>query len=697
MSKPKMISLEVQGMTCSSCAQGVENKIKESGAENVVVNFALNEASFTVNDDSKLDKIIQKLNATGYPSKVASSQENKEQGLSALDVKLIISLCLAIPLMGHMFVGHDSILNDPRLQLILTIPVYIVGIIHFGVSGFKSLRAGSPNMDVLVMIGSSSAFFYSIWGSFISESSKGHEFLFFETTATIIALVLLGNWFEERAIKKTTSSIQSLNKLQVKTAKRLDVDSQIEIIDITEIKVGDHLIINTGDLIPVDAEVISGQANVDESSLTGESIPVQKTRNSNVSSGTILADGHLMVKCTRRVDESSLQKIIEMVKLAQSKKPEIQKLGDKVSAIFIPVVLGIGALTFCLNYLVFNIALEPSIMRSIAVLVISCPCAMGLATPTAVMVGVGKAASQGILIKGGDTLEKLAKTKNMVFDKTGTLTTGKFEIQIHETKNESLFKEIAGSLAAQSSHPISQSISSTFKEHSLEFSEFSEIKGKGLTGRDQEGNTYALGSNRIIESNLDEAFMYVMKNGEIIGKFTIEDKTKEGASAMIQYVHSLGIKSYIMSGDITSKVKKLSTTLGISKYNARLLPEQKLEEIKELQKSGYTAMVGDGINDAPSLTQAEVGISFADASEVSIQSAEVVILGQDLKKIEELLIASNSTYRTIKQNLFWAFFYNVAAIPLAAMGYLDPMIAALAMAMSDVVVIGNSLRLKYKS
>ena len=475
-------------------------------------------------------------------------------------------------------------------------------------------------------------------------------------------------------------------------------------IDYEQIKAGDVLLVNTGDKIPVDGKIIWGEATVDESMITGESIPIDKMLQEELIGGTILIKGSIRMKATGVGEETILSKIIELVKRAQQNKPDIQKLGDKVSAIFVPSVLLISAATFLVSYFGFHIPLEKAIMSAIAVLVISCPCAMGLATPTAVIAGIGRAAKKGILIKGGGTLEEFAKIQTIVFDKTGTLTTGKFKIEAitpMDGYREEEIKNLLLTLEQHSSHPIARSIFEELKNSAktIPLTEATEEKGIGIIGKLESGDEVRLGSANILRGQKPEGShsLYMTMNDQLIATIDIRDEIKENAKQMVQSMKNMGVKTILLSGDTAANCKAVADELGIEEIYSGQLPDQKLQKITELSAQGFTAMVGDGINDAPALSQASVGISLGNATQVAIESAQVVLLkSRDLTVINHALQISKHTYLTIKQNLFWAFAYNVVAIPIAAMGMLNPMVGALAMAFSDVIVIGNSIRLKTK-
>ena len=486
-------------------------------------------------------------------------------------------------------------------------------------------------------------------------------------------------------------------------------------IDYKDIVSGAILQVNTGDKIAVDGEIISGDASIDESMITGESVPAEKITGHKVIGGTIVVGGNLRMRAEHVGNETLLAKIIELVKKAQQNKPNIQKLGDRIAAVFVPVVLGISILTFFINYFFVDFGtattIRESMMRAIAVLVISCPCAMGLATPTAVMVGIGRAARKGILIKGGSTLEEFAKIKNIVFDKTGTLTTGNFKINNISTfagTNEEEVKEILIQLEHHSSHPIAKSIISELYKNSdsepvrnvahLKLNNIKEEKGMSVSGTDA-SDTYSVGSYKIASHlTMDNTHsVYVVKNNVLIATVDLEDEIKTNAGMLISDLHQRGVTTYLLSGDNKEKCEVLSRKLNIDKVYSEQLPLQKLELIDALVKEAPTAMVGDGVNDAPALAKATVGVSLSNATQVAIQSAQIILLkSNDLSILTEAHLISKHTLITIKQNLFWAFFYNVVAIPLAATGFMSPALGAAAMAMSDIIVIGNSIRLKNK-
>ena len=698
MTKSQVI-LPIVGMTCANCALGIKKHLDKKGVKKVHVNFTTNDASFSADSQFSYKDVIGLINEIGYKAKKVSNEIEKT-GPSLLEKKFFFTLIFTLPLFSHMFLPKVLFLQNTLVQFALCLPVFLVGLLYFGKSAFRSLKSGLPNMDVLILIGSSAAFFYSIYGwSLFYGTEQSHDYLFFETTATIITLVLLGNVLEHRSVKQTTTAIRELSAIKLGIAKK-EEDGEIKELPFDEIVVNDILIVNEGDKIPVDGAVIWGSALIDESMLTGESIPLNKEVGDNIIGGTILNTGSIKMIATSVGDEMLISQIIELVKNAEDNKPDIQSLGDKVSGVFVPMVVLISILTFFISHYGFGISGTKAFLRAIAVLVISCPCAMGLATPTAVMVGIGRAAKKGILLKGGSTLEKLASIKNMVFDKTGTLTTGNFSIKKIQilAGEEDFVKSIIYNLEKHSSHPVAVSLVKNLKEVAkpLKLSGISEEKGIGISAIFQ-NDKYQIGSGRLLEKNNNEHDLYLLKNNNIIAFIDIEDEIKRDAQLIMEKVKEIGILPILLSGDKLKKCEDLNEKLQFSEVYAEQLPHQKLEKIEEMVAETPTAMFGDGINDAPALARATVGISISNATQVAIQSADVILLNKnDLHQLPKALQVAKHTLLTIKQNLFWAFAYNIVAIPIAAMGFLNPMWGALFMAFSDVVVIGNSIRLKYK-
>lgn len=699
--------LNVDGMTCTNCALGIKKQLEKKGLNDVNVNFSTGEVLFRNEINLPIEDIKKSINSLGY--KVIEDDSEGHHGhhhsnISTIEKKFYFSLIFTIPLFLHMFFPHHYWINNPLVQLGLCLPVFVVGFLHFGKSALGSLKTMVPNMDVLIVIGATSAFVYSLIGTIqYFGTPEAHNYLFFETAATIITLVLLGNVMEHRSVNQTTTAIKELTQLQKTEATKILTDGSLKKIDAQLLVKDDVILVNHGDKIAIDGEIIWGEATINESMITGESVPVEKTVGNKVVGGTIVENGSIKIRTEHVGSETVLSRIIEMVKSAQQNQPQIQKLGDKVSAVFVPIVVGIALLTFLIAHFGFQITLQQALMQAIAVLIISCPCAMGLATPTAVMVGIGRAAKKGILIKGGSTLEQFANIKNIVFDKTGTLTTGNFkikDIKIYQTITEKEVMDLVFSLEEFSSHPIAKSMVLDLQKKAtrIVFDKVAEVKGSGIEAFDAQNNHYQLGSSRWLKAGSGENHqIYLLKNKVLIAGINIEDELKQNVKSTIALLHVQNINTILLSGDVKEKCETMGQQLGISKVYSEQLPEHKLEIIDQLVANSPTAMVGDGINDAPALTKANVGISLSNATQIAVQSAQIVLLNhKDFGQVYEAFLISKHTLKTIKQNLFWAFFYNVVAIPIAAFGFLNPMVAALAMAFSDVIVVGNSIRLKTK-
>ena len=702
MSKTQQLRLGIDGMTCNNCALGVRKFLEKKGLQNVDVSFANAEATFETDETFSYEEIVSGIENFGF--QVVDTTDLtplEEKGWTDLEWKLLVCAIFTVPLFLAMFLPFP-ILHDATVQMLLCLPVFLIGANHFGISAFQSLKTGVPNMDVLIFIGSTAAFIYSLLGYTLS---LGHDFMFWETAATIITLVLVGNLMEQRSVRQTTSAIRELYKLQPDKVKLVTYsangDQIIKEISHKDIKVGQEFLVNLGDKIPTDGVVSWGEGAVNEAMMTGESLLMDKKVHSPLIGGTILKLGTLKMKATKVGKDTALSQIIHLVRKAQSNQPPIQKLADKISAVFVPTVLLIAIATFLVSYLVVEIGFQKSMLHSIAVLVVACPCAMGLATPTAVMVGLGRAAKNGILIKGGTTMETIAKTKTVVFDKTGTLTTGSFSLkQIETSISETEFKSILLGLEQYSTHPLAKAIVKAIEGDTkpLNMAEVREMKGLGIMGKDEKGNTYMAGSYSIAAEFTPESQhnVYVLKNGQFVGWIDMEDTLRPDAVQCVDDLREDNVRTLLVSGDNAEKTTYIANKIGITEFYASKLPKEKLDIIEEMNKNGVTVMVGDGINDAPALAKADIGMAMSSASQVAVDSADVVLINSNLRSLNKAIGISKHTVLTIKQNLFWAFFYNILAIPVAAVGLLNPMIAALAMAFSDVIVIGNSLRLKRK-
>ncbi len=706
------VNWKVAGMSCTNCALSIDGYLKEKGMKDVKVNFMGGEVSFNMPEETPKPVIAKGIEDLGYQVVTGEATDvisSKKLFTSHLQ-RFRFCIIFTAPLLLHMIPGvHIHFLMNPYVQLFLTLPVFIVGMDFFGRSALKSLRKGIPNMNVLIALGAIAAFGYSLYGTLIGQAEN---YLFYETAAAIITLVFLGNWMEDKSIETTQAALKKLAVSQKVTANMITYDDQhqehVFPVESTQLKVGDLLLIKTGEPVPMDCKILWGEASVSEAIISGESSPVLKKMNDKMIGGSTLENGTVKAYVTAVGEDTVLSHILKMVKEAQTEKPPIQQMADRISAVFVPVVISIALVTFLGNLLFGNQAFSGSLLRAIAVLVISCPCAMGLATPAAIAVGLGRAAKNGILFKNARSLEIFKSIKQVVFDKTGTLTTGQFAIsgfQLSQAKAGSekgdaeAFKRIVFSLEKYSNHPLAKAIVKEWKtKDPINWATIEEIKGIGMKGKDKEGNEYLAGSYKVAsELTTDNTHnMYLLKNGELLGHIDLVDEIRKEAKAVIQQLQSKGIKTILLSGDSKEKCNQVGIALGMDEVIAEQSPEQKLARIGEYNKQVPTAMVGDGINDAPALAKATVGISLSDSSHVAMQSAQVVLMNQGLQNLPMALGLGKHTFITIKENLFWAFAYNIVAIPVAAFGYLNPTFGALVMGLSDVVLAINSLRLNFK-
>ncbi len=696
-------------MHCANCALTINKYLQKKGADNITVNPIDGDVSFDLNGGATKQQLEQGVESLGYKVQYAEKEKTESK---AFFLKAILSddihrfwFCLpfTLLLMLHMFGIHIPFLMNPWVQLMLALPVYVVGMMSFGKSGFKSLQNRMPNMDVLVTIGSSAAFIYSLIGTIFN---LGEGYMYYETTATIITLVSLGEYLEHASIKSTQKALKALVKSQKVMANMIAFDHDhkevILPVENTQLKVGDLVLIRTGEQVPSDCKILWGEAHVNEALLTGESTPIHKRAKDLIVGGSIVEEGTLKAQVTAVGDDTVLSNILNLVKKAQGEKPPVQKLADRISAVFVPTVLGIAVVTLVANWIIVG-AFTPALLRAIAVLVIACPCAMGLATPAAIAVGLGRGARNGILFRNSKSLELFKNIKQVVFDKTGTLTTGKFQISNFKSQiPEEEFKRIVYSLEKYSTHPLARTIANEWKvSNDIRWKKIEEVKGRGMAAMDMDGNEYALGSHKLALGLTTEENhnIYLVKNNELIGWIDLADELRPESKFVVQYLKSKGIKTVLLSGDRYEKTKALADTLGIEEVIAQQTPEQKLQKIEELTNQQPTIMVGDGINDAPALAKATIGISMSEASQLAMQSASVVLMSSGLSKLPMALGLGRHTYLTIKQNLFWAFAYNIVAIPVAAVGLLGtygPTYGALIMGLSDVVLAINSVRLFVK-
>jgi P-type Cu+ transporter len=694
------VNWKVEGMSCSACAQTINGFLEKKGMKDVVVSLTAGEAKFR-NEAGVPEQVLKKgIEKLGYHVKdKADSKTRPNKFVRFLIICLPFAVLLQLPMFGQGPLLHW--LHNGWVQLLLCLPVYLTGMYFFGRSAINGIRQGSYNMNVLIALGATAAFVYSLAGTLLN---LGESYQFYETTAAIITLVFFGNYLEERSLQTTQKELTKLVKTQKVTANMIAFDDQhqemIFPVDSLQLRSGDLVLIRSGEQVPADAKILWGEAQVDEAIITGESLPVNKKAKDTIIGGSMLIDGNLKAQVTAAAKDSVLSNMVDLVKRAQSDKPKIQLLADRISAVFVPVVVGIALLCFLLNYLILR-DFGSSIMRSIAVLVIACPCAMGLATPAAIAVGLGRAARNGILFRKADPLELFKNIKQVVFDKTGTLTTGSFSIKEFEMLDSQLseeeFKRIVFSLEKYSNHPIAQSLSRAWKmQPEIRWQKIEEIKGYGITGTSLSGDEYKAGSAGFVGNVPADHMIWLTKNDQLLGWVDLEDEIRPEAAEVMAYFKKRNIKTILLSGDRKQKCLDTALSLGLDEVIAEQTPKQKLDQVEKLSHISVTAMVGDGINDAPALAKASVGISMSDASQIAMQTADVVMMNSGLKKLPLAIELGMQTYLTIRQNLFWAFFYNVLAIPVAAFGWLTPGVAAAAMAFSDVILLFNSSRLFVK-
>jgi Cu+-exporting ATPase len=749
------VQWKVEGMTCSNCALTIHKFLEKQGMKDVKVNAIGGDVSFEMNDVHTKEELAKGIKDLGY--RVAGEKEltrNKRRILSTPIERFWFCFPFTALLMLHMIPGVNiHWLMNPWVQLSLSLPVYIIGMRFFGASAVKSLRNGIPNMDVLIALGATAAFVYSLYGTLTGQAER---YMFYETAAAILTLVFLGNYLEDASIHSTQRALNSLARSQKVMANMIAYDDDhhehLFPVENVQLKVGDLILIKSGEQVPMDCKILWGDVHVNEAIVTGESLPVHKYAKDRLIGGSVIHDGTVKAQVTAVGNDTVLSGIISLVKQAQGDKPPVQQLADKISAIFVPVVIGIAVVTLAVNWIIIK-DFAPALMRGIAVLVIACPCAMGLATPAAIAVGLGRGAKTGILFRNATSLELFKDIRQVVFDKTGTLTTGQFVIAdfavnssvpnrqsavvsrespvvsrepsvvsnrsttsvdhsplpIHDpaltTHQHDEFKRLIYSLEKYSNHPIAKAITNEWKtsagsggKDEMRWSKIDEVKGLGIKATDRDGNEYWAGSYRLVEkfTEDDKHSVYVLENGQLLGWIDVKDEVRAEAKQVVNYLHSKNIKTILLSGDRRAKCEQLAKELAIDEVIAEQTPEQKLKKIGELNAIAPTAMVGDGINDAPALAKASVGVSMSEASQIAMQTAQVVLMGSGLRNLPTALGLGKHTYLTIKQNLFWAFFYNIIAIPVAAFGFLTPTFGALVMGLSDVVLGVNSVRLFVK-
>ncbi len=712
MNPTQTVQWKVEGMDCASCARTVHSYLEKQGLHQVQVNFATGEVQFEKPGDTREEPIRQGLASLGYQvlDRDRTAQTSGKAGWLGTHLRRFL-FCLpftAILLLPMIPLEGLQVLADNRLQLLLCLPVYGTGMAFFGRSALRSLRAGLPNMNVLIALGATAAFAYSLYGTL---SGQPAAYRFYETAASIITLVFFGHFLEELAVRSTRRALEDLVRAQPVMANMIAFDDQhqeqIFPVESAHLRTGDLILVRAGEQVPADGKILWGEVTVNESILTGESVPVARKAKDLLLGGSVLVSGTARVQVTAVGEQTVLSGIIRLVRQVEGQKPPVQRLADRISAVFVPVVLGLAAMTLAANWLVLG-SFTPALLRAVAVLVIACPCAMGLATPAAVAVGLGRGARNGVLFRQAASLELFRDIRQVVFDKTGTLTTGRFRITHYQVLEESpgvpvmeeaAFRQIAASLEKYSAHPVAACIHTEWKTRELAaWSRVEEIRGAGMQATDRQGNIYRAGSYAFAGEGIPDNGhrVYLSRNGRPLGWIDVADEIRPEAPAVVAWLRARGLHTVLLSGDRPEPCRQLASRLGIDEVFAGQSPEQKMTKVAELRAAAPTLMVGDGINDAPALACATIGMSLSEASQLAVQTAQVVLMNQGLRQLPLALGLGRHTYRTIRQNLFWAFAYNIIAIPVAALGWLSPGLGALAMGFSDVVLAINSVRLSVK-
>lgn len=719
-------TIKITGMTCAACSARIEKGLKKiEGVDSAEVNLALESATVVYDaDKAGPENFLFTVKNLGYgviedaDDDIDKEKKERDRELGKIRNAVIGSSLLSLPLVAGMILmlaaPEYNIFHNFYLQLILAAPVQFLVGSRFYKNSWHSIKSKSPGMDLLVATGTSAAFFFSLYNGWIKPALYGgHGDVYFEASAVVITLVMLGKYLEALAKGKTSESIKKLIALQPDSATVVRNGEEI-IVRTRDLHVGDIISVKPGEKIPADGIIVTGSSAIDESMITGESMPKDKSPGDTVTGGTINRFGTITFSATRTGRDTFLAMIIKTVEHAQATKPPIQKLADKISSIFVPAMLIISAVTFAAWFL-YTGDIEPAIVSAVAVLVIACPCALGLATPTAVMVGTGIGAEHGILIKNGESLEKIHKVDAIILDKTGTLTTGDPHVSgiITVGTDELELIRIAAIAEKKSEHPLASPVTKKAKELQLEIPDpdiFSAYPGKGVaaeygTEKILAGSKKFLMEHGVSDSALEEmeasplingkTAIYISRNGVLSGVLTLSDTIRPGAKEAVNKLKAMGIDIYMATGDNIGAARATGLEAGIENIFAGMLPEEKLALVEKLQKHGKTvAMTGDGINDAPALAKADIGIAIGSGTDIAIESSDITIASGSIESIVSAIHLSRKTIGKIKQNLFWAFIYNVIGIPFAAMGFLNPVIAGTAMAFSSVSVVTNSLLLK---
>ena len=716
------LELDISGMTCASCAGRVEKALaRVPGVKSASVNLATERAHIELLGQVDPGLLINAVTQAGYGASLHQSEKTTEDDQQkrlhrerwALTLAIVLALPLVLPMLLAPFGVHWML--PAWAQFVLATPVQFVLGARFYVAAWKAVKAGAGNMDLLVALGTSAGYGLSLYEWAIAEpGSMPH--LYFEASAVVIALVLLGKYLESRAKRQTASAIRALEALRPERALRM-VDGQEQDVAISDLRLNDLVLVKPGERFPVDGEVVEGQSHADEALISGESLPVPKQPGDKVTGGAINGEGRLVIKTLALGTETVLARIIRLVEDAQSAKAPIQKLVDKVSQVFVPVVLLI-ALATLLGWWLYGAPIETALINAVAVLVIACPCALGLATPTAIMAGTGVAARHGILIKDAEALERAHEVSAVVFDKTGTLTSGTPQIAHFSALDgdEAHLLQAAGALQRGSEHPLAKAVLDACAARNLNVPDVTDsqsLTGRGIAGT-LEGRRLALGNRRLLEeTGLNPGSLAASASAwetegrtlswlieqspqpQVLGLFAFGDTLKPGAQSAIAQLNARHISSHLLTGDNRGSAKVVAEALGISDVHAEVLPADKAATVAELKRTGVVAMVGDGINDAPALAAADIGIAMGGGTDVAMHAAGITLMRGDPRLVPAALEISRKTYAKIRQNLFWAFIYNVIGIPLAAFGFLNPVLAGAAMAFSSVSVVSNALLLKF--